>query len=141
MNDLEANKDAVRTYLRAMGAGDVDLFRSVISEDLSATVCGQSDTFGTMNRDAVLDFVVRVPQIAQGGFNFEILSLTAEDDRVVSEAVGRATFPGDVDYVNEYTHHFRFRDGKIAAIREYLDTAVAETVLLPAVNQAYREAP
>jgi ketosteroid isomerase-like protein len=141
MNDLEANKEAVRTYLSAMGAGDVELVRSVIADDLSATVCGQGDSFGTMNGDAVLDFVNRVPQIAPGGFDFEILSLTAEDDRVVSEVVGRATFPSGVEYVNEYTHHFLFRDGKISRIREYLDTTVAQTILLPAVKRAYAEAP
>lgn len=129
----EAHKDAVRTYFKAMGAGDVDLFRSVISDDYVAIISGQSNISGTLTYDQVLAFVGGVPKMTKGGFNFDIVSLTAEDDRVASESNGQSTLSNDAEYNNQYIHLFRFRDGKIREVREYMDTTLAEKVLLPVI--------
>ncbi|CAI7979683.1 Nuclear transport factor 2 family protein [Frankia sp. Hr75.2] len=129
----EAHKDAVRTYFKAMGAGEVDLFRSVITDDYVAIVCGKSKISGTLTYDQVLAFVGGVPQMTKNGFNFEIASLTAEDDRVVSESTGKSTLSNGAEYNNQYTHLFRFRDGKIREVKEYMDTTLAEKVLLPVI--------
>jgi ketosteroid isomerase-like protein len=133
MSNTEAHKDAVRTYFKAMGDGDVDSFRSVITDDYVAVISGQSKISGTLTYDQVLAFVGGVPKMTTGGFNFDILSLTAEDDRVVSESQGHSTLSNGAEYDNQYIHLFRFRDGKIREVKEYMDTTLAENVLLPVI--------
>jgi uncharacterized protein len=83
------------------------------------------------DRDQVVAFVGAVPQMTKDGIRFEVLSLTAEDDRVACESEGQSTLSTGVEYNNHYIHLLRFRDGKICEVREYMDTQLAETALLP----------
>jgi ketosteroid isomerase-like protein len=133
MSNSEGHKDAVRTYFKAMGAGDVESFRSVITEDYVAVISGRSKISGILTYDQVLAFVGGASTMTKDGFNFDIVSLTAEDDRVVCESEGRSTLANRAEYNNQYLHLFRFRDGKIREVREYMDTALAESVLLPVI--------
>lgn len=126
-----AHKEVVRTYFKSMGEGDVELFKSTITEDYCAVIAGYSKLSGTMDRDAVLGFVASVPSITKSGISFEIRCLTAEEDRVACESLGRSVMANSAEYNNQYIHLFRFRDGKIRQVTEYMDTKLAEKVLLP----------
>lgn len=130
-----AHKEVVRTYFKSMGAGDVELFKSAITDDYKAVIAGYSKLSRTMDRDEVLGFVGAVPDMTKSGISFEIRCLTAEEDRVASESVGRSVMANGAEYNNQYIHLFRFRDGKIHQVTEYMDTQLAEKVLLPLMSQ------
>jgi len=136
MGNIERHKDAVRTYIKALGVGDVDLFASVLTDDFAAIICGRSIISGPMTRDEVLAFVKEVPTISPDGINLEILSLTAEDDRVACESEGHVVLRNGAEYNNMYIHLFRFRDGKIREVKEYMDTDLACNVYLPVMGAA-----
>jgi uncharacterized protein len=128
----DAHKKVARTYLESMaGAGDVDLFASTITDDYVTVLTGQSKMSGTLTREQHLAFVRAIPKMFTTGLNFEILSLTAEDDRVACESRVTATLTNGLDYNNEYVHLFRFREGKIYRTNEFMDSALAEEALLP----------
>ena len=55
--------------------------------------------------------------------------MTAEGERVALEAESHGTHKSGKKYNNHYHFLFRIRDGKIAEIREYADTAHARDVL------------
>ncbi|XVQ14948.1 nuclear transport factor 2 family protein [Spirillospora sp. CA-255316] len=126
-----AHKEVVKTYFEAMGAGDVELFASTLTEDYRAVIAGFSKMSGTMDRDEVLAFVGDVPSMTKSGISFEIRCLTAEEDRVACESQGSSVMANGVEYNNQYIHLFRFRDGRIRQVTEYMDTQLAEKVLLP----------
>ena len=68
------------------------------------------------------------------GIQPEILSLTAEADRVVAEVRirARSAHTGE-DYDNLYAFFFWIRDGKLREVHEHLDTLyVVEKLLAPA---------
>lgn len=130
-----AHKEVVKTYFKSMGAGDVELFKSTITEDYRAVIAGYSKISGTMDRDEVLAFVGGVPSLTKSGISFEIRCLTAEEDRVACESAGRSVMANGVEYNNQYIHLFRFRDAKIRQVTEYMDTQLAEKVLLPLMSQ------
>ena len=48
--------------------------------------------------------------------------MTAEDDRVAVEATSFATMEDGRVYANSYHFLVTIRDGKVATVREYMDT-------------------
>ena len=60
-----------------------------------------------------------------GSQSFEFPTLLADGDTVALEWRVRARTPGGADYHNAYCGVFVIRDGRIATVREYLDTQYA----------------
>lgn len=56
------------------------------------------------------------------GVTNEFRMMIAEGDTVVTEARMSATLANGRSYVNDYCFIYRVRDGKVAEIREYMDT-------------------
>jgi ketosteroid isomerase-like protein len=54
-----------------------------------------------------------------------IENMIAEGDYVAEQARGKARTLDGQDYNNVYCRVWRFRDGKIAALTEYMDTELA----------------
>jgi ketosteroid isomerase-like protein len=124
-------KQSVRLHYQALGTGNVDLFTSLIDDSYSVSITGRSKSSATLSRDEVLAYVSSAQDLTRGGFDFEILTLIEEGDRVAAESIGRATLLNGSDYENHYVHLFDFVDGKIVKVKEFSDTAWAELNLLP----------
>lgn len=56
------------------------------------------------------------------GLELTLVSIIAEGDRVVLEGDSQSTVADGTNYNNHYSIHFRIEDGKIAEVREYMDT-------------------
>jgi uncharacterized protein len=65
----------------------------------------------------------------------EIVSVTAEEDRVVVEFEGKATASDGTPYANNYCMVFTLRGGKIARVHEYFCSKLADDVLWPLVEK------
>jgi ketosteroid isomerase-like protein len=61
-----------------------------------------------------------------------IEAMVAERDQVCVQLVVEATTAAGRPYRNDYHFAFRVRDGKIAGVREYVDTKYASELLFPA---------
>lgn len=57
------------------------------------------------------------------------IRIFADDDHVIVEARGEMKRNDGSAYENEYCLVFRLADGKIAEMREYLDSALCESIL------------
>ena len=64
----------------------------------------------------------------KAGIASEIEGLTAERDVVVAQTAGTAETHDGTPYNNTYCQVIRIRDGKIAAVKEYFDTALVDAV-------------
>ena len=73
--------------------------------------------------------LVSIFNIFPEGLIFTLYGMTAEDDRVALEAESHGVHKSGKQYNNHYHFLFRIRDGKIAEIKEYADTAHARDVL------------
>lgn len=139
MASAAENKRLVRTYFEAIGAGDLDRVSAMMTPDLHFRCAG-----GTGARDSVVfrspaELITDIRNSlgvlfdAKVGLTPEILSLTAEDDRVVAEVRirGRSAKTGE-PYDNLYAFFFWIREGRFAEIHEHLDTAyVGKTIFEP----------
>ena len=64
-----------------------------------------------------------------GGLRLTPLGITAEGDRVAVEAESYGKMKNGKTYQNQYHFLFQVRDGKIQAVKEYLDTIHGNDVL------------
>jgi ketosteroid isomerase-like protein len=62
-------------------------------------------------------------------FTFQMDHAFVDGDTVVIEAQSWATMPDGKQYHNYYAYHATLRDGKVAYLREYLDTKLANDVI------------
>jgi ketosteroid isomerase-like protein len=127
----DANKTVGLTFVEALGRGDAVLAKTVISEDLVAVARGSGVGAGSRNYAEILAIFDMFSTITKTGLNPTILSVTAEDDRVVVEWDGHCTLTNGAAYDNHYVHVFFVRDGKIRELREYFDTLLTNEVLGP----------
>ena len=125
----EANKAAAAKFLATVGSGDVEGFKSVVTTDLIVTTAGYAKISGVRNYEQMIGLTSAFPQITKSGLSFEVLHMTAEDDRVACEAQGFSETINGVAYNNQYHFLFFFRNGKIFKLNEYLDTQLADAAL------------
>ena len=131
MNELELNKTVVLKLLQAIGTGDTETVKSLITDDIVFTTSGTSIVSGTRGYDEVVAAPAGLMQITKSGIRFETENLTAEADRVAVQANGYSELVNGVAYNNQYHHLFLLRDGKVYKFFEYMDTLLAEKTLGP----------
>ena len=126
----EANKQLVRDTWGAVTAGDIDGFMQCLADDVSWTFFGSHRFAGTFRGkdELVAKLFAPLGEVLADGIKVEIDTLTAERDRVVMEARGRAQTKQGKHYNNHYCIVITVRDDKIAAVREYLDSELVTAV-------------
>lgn len=127
------SKQVLERYLDALVAGDVGTIRDSFTEDAVWTVHGDLPIAGPWHgRDRIVDdFLGAVggTLFEPGSQSFEFPTMIAEGDTVALEWRVRARTALGADYDNAYCAIFVVRDGRIAVVREYLDSAYAAAVL------------
>jgi ketosteroid isomerase-like protein len=126
-------KQVVRRYLDALVAGDLDTIRDSFAEDAVWTIYGDLPIAGPWRgREAIVDeFLVAAAGALYepGSIEFAFPTLIGEGDTVVLEWRVRARTAAGADYANAYCGLFTVRAGRIAEVREYLDTQYAARTL------------
>jgi len=133
---LDANKALVRRYFDAIRAADFSELEAVLDPDVRVWLPGVGELPGLLleGRKPVLDDVAETLRQLYDQMQPEILSLTAEEDRVAAELRmrGRVVRTGGL-YENHYFFLFWIRDGRVTRIHEHLDTQrAAHTLIEPA---------
>lgn len=133
-------KDVARSWLEAVGRGDLETFRSLVTDDIVHTVTGTSVLSGDRDLAGLLQLVSQLKQFTVAGLRFEFSHFTEEDDRVAVEFTGTAELINGTRYDNVYHLLFHFRDGKVARVKEYLDTQLVSDTIGPIVVAATQAA-
>jgi ketosteroid isomerase-like protein len=133
MTEHSSPKQVVRRYLDALVAGDLDTVRDSFAHDAVWTIHGDLPFAGPWHgRDHIVDdFLTTVggALYEPGSVAFEFPTLIGEGDTVALEWRVRARTARGREYANAYCGLFVVRDGRIAEVREYLDTAYAARAL------------
>lgn len=124
------NKTLVKRFYGAFCARDWPAMRTMMCDDATYWIAGSTAASGTIaGADSYIGFVSGAFGAAVGRIQMRIGQITAEADRVSLEATSAATFPGDFHYSKELHLLIQIRDGKIASVREYMDTARAQAAV------------
>ena len=121
------NVSVVREAYAAFQRGDIPGLLEMLSEDIdwwTPGTPGQIPYAGRLRgRDAVKGFFGRLAETEEIT-HFEPGEFIAQGDKVVVTGNYRGrTRPAGRDYDLDWLHVFTVRDGRIAAFREYVDTA------------------
>jgi ketosteroid isomerase-like protein len=129
---MDDSKTVARRYVAAVQAGDEATLRGMFAEDASWTLAaGDLPISGVWTgRDRILDDFLATARarLEPGSVSLEVTGLIAEEDRVVVQWTSRARTREGRPYENECIGVFTIRDGRIHAVREYMDTRYAGEV-------------
>ncbi len=135
MNDLTITDTAatLRGYLDALVTGDLDRIAEFFAPDATWTIHGTLPFAGTHDgREAIMTFLATAVdgRFVPGTQQFRFGEVLAVGDIAILEwnVTGTATATG-LQYDNDYCGLFTIRDGRIQAVREYLDTEHTREVL------------
>ena len=128
MREAEENKALVEELYRRMNARRyADMWELFTTDAIWGGGRASTDDFG--NIDAMQAIMVDpMPIFVDGGIAFTVHALTAEGDRVAAEVESYAPLVNGKVYNNHYHMLFEIRDGKIAVVKEYADTAHARDI-------------
>ena len=126
----ERNKAVVMGFFDAAAQGDMDAAFALIADDITWTNIGSTRFSGTYaGKQAIVEELIG-PLFGQlkAGIAPTIEKLTAEGDTVVVQSTGTAETHDGTPYNNTYCQVMTIRDGQIAEVREYFDTALVDAV-------------
>jgi len=129
----EANKNVVLSFFENFSGGKVDAALALMSDTATWWVAGKPDKFvlaGTKTKTQFAELLQGIGTAMPKGLRVIPKGLTAEGDRVAAEAESYGETATGKIYNNLYHFLFEVRDGKIQAVREYLDTMHAKEVLV-----------
>lgn len=127
------NRQIIEQAMQALEAGDSRPFYEAMAEDcVWRPMVGGVWSQVHRGRDRARDelFLPLRRQYADRYTN-TATHIFAEGDHVIVEAQGAVALKSGQRYDNRYCFVIRMREGRMAEVREYLDSALAERVLEP----------
>lgn len=125
----ETNKQTVARFLELFSVGAVAETMAMMTDDATWWVAGSMPISGTYSKPQFEQLLSGVLDTCTGPIRIEPRAWTADGDRVALEAESFVDTRNGRKYNNLYHFLFKLRDGKVASVREYLDTMHANTVL------------
>jgi len=120
-----ANKETVRNNFAELAKGNGAPLLESLADDVQWTIIGTTSLSKTFDgKQDVIDGLL-VPfrdALVDGHIHIHVDNLLADGDFVVVQGHGEAMTKRGVAYNNTYCWVYRFEQGKIKALTEYLDT-------------------
>lgn len=128
MSISQMNVSQAKAFLEAMGKSDVNSVEALTSDELEYWVAGRTSLSGSRDKAQLTAAMPEFAPFFPNGLRMSVTGITAEGQRVAVEAESHGITADGKTYENCYHFLFEFdHDGKIAKVREYMDTAhVAE---------------
>ena len=127
----ERNKATAQRFFELFSASDIDGVLSLMTDDATWRIPGKKEltpTAGVYSKERIGRLFRRMLEGLTAGLSMTVLSSIAEGDRVALEVVSSGDLKNGRLYRQEYHFLMEFRDGRISAVREYLDTQHAHEV-------------
>ncbi len=129
MSLIDENKRLTRVFFEAMQRGDADAIADTYADDGRVVTMGSTLISGSRGKEEIRSFAGGVLEAFPGGLAFNILNMTAEDNRVAVEATSTGTHASGKEYCNHYHFLLTWRDGELLELKEFMDTEHATDVI------------
>lgn len=129
----EENKKIVLSFFENFSAGKAEAALAQMADTATWTVMGRPDSFalaGTKTKAQFAELLKGLGAAMPKGLRLTPTALTAEGGRVAVEAESYGEHTNGKVYNNQYHFLIEVQNGKIQAVREYLDTIHAKDVLI-----------
>jgi ketosteroid isomerase-like protein len=125
----EESKKVVLGFFEKLNAGNLTAAMDEMTDSATWWIAGNFPLSGTRTKAQFVELFSKVGAEIDGGLALRVKGVTAEGDRVAVEVESFAKMKSGKTYQNRYHFLCEVRDGKIQAVREYLDTMHANEVL------------
>jgi ketosteroid isomerase-like protein len=126
---LTDHRESIKAFLAGVASGHVP--DALVTSDFHAWTTSSGALPGERYRGGV----GLLAKIFARPLQMDIISLTAEEDRVVAEVQSQGTLITGEDYRNTYVFVFRLRDGRVASLAEHFNPVVVTQMLAPLMRQ------
>jgi ketosteroid isomerase-like protein len=129
--DTDRNRATARRFFDLFSASDIDGVLALMTDDATWRIPGKKEltpTAGVYSKERIGRLFRRMIEGLASGLRKTVLSSIAEGDRVALEVVSSGDLKNGRQYRQEYHFLMEFREGRISAVREYLDTQHAHEV-------------
>ena len=122
---IDRNKEVAREFFARFTAGDIAAVLDSMTDDATWWLPGKPEQLpivGVQTKEQMARlFQVMTAQL-ENGLKMTVKSVIAEGDKVALEAESYGQLRNGRVYNQEYHFAMTIRDGKVSAVREYLDT-------------------
>jgi ketosteroid isomerase-like protein len=127
-----SNKRLMQQIFAELAKGNRKPFADAMAEDFCWIITGSIAWSRTYRGKAIVRAELLDPLFAQfaGEYSNSAQRFIAEDDHVVVQCHGKVTTRKGEAYNNSYCYVIRLAGGKMRELTEYMDTALAERVLV-----------
>ena len=126
------NKQVVLGFVEALSRGNIDAINATLADDATWWLPGSLPVSGThRGKKSIFDgFLAKAaPLFEPRSLSISVQNTIAESDNVAVEWIARGKTAKGKAYENYYNVVFEVKNGKIQAVREYVDTLYAKEVL------------
>jgi uncharacterized protein len=131
MTDTQAHKAVCTRLFERFSAGDVPGVLDLMTDDATWWLpgkAGQLPVTGTRTKAQIAKLFHAMQSQMEGPLKMTVKSAIAEGDEVAMEVESLGHLKNGRTYNQEYHFRIKLRDGKIAAVREYLDTLHVQSI-------------
>ncbi|MDP3857054.1 MAG: nuclear transport factor 2 family protein [Stagnimonas sp.] len=131
MSDTQANKDVCTRLFERFSAGDVPGVLDLMADDATWWLPGkpgQLPVVGTRTKAQIAKLFHAMESQLEGPLKMTVKGAIAEGDQVAMEVESLGRLRNGRTYNQEYHFRITVQGGKIAAVREYLDTLHVQAV-------------
>ncbi|HEX4971516.1 MAG TPA: nuclear transport factor 2 family protein [Steroidobacteraceae bacterium] len=129
--DTDRNTATAQRFFELFSASDIDGVLALMTDDATWRIPGKQEltpTAGVYTKERIGRLFRRMIDNLSTGLQMTVLSSIAAGNRVALEVTSSGDLKNGRLYRQEYHFLMEFRDGKISAVREYLDTQHAHEV-------------
>ena len=122
---IERNKQVAAELFARFSASDIPGVLALMTEDVTWRIPGKPDlspAAGIYDKERIGRLFRRMLSQLENGLKMTVLSSVAEGDQVAVEVESSGDLKNGRQYRQQYHFLIALREGKIAAVREYLDT-------------------
>ena len=122
---IERNKELASEFLARFSANDIAGALDAMTDDATWWIAGKPDQLpaaGLHSKEQLAKLEQTMGGQLKNGLKMTVKGLIAEGDKVAVEVESYGELQNGRIYNQEYHMLMTIRDGKISAVREYLDT-------------------
>lgn len=119
------NKATAREFFARFSASDIEGALALMTDDATWLIPGKPErmaTAGLYSKERIRKLFYTMLKQLESGLQITVKGMVAEGERVALEAESSGDLKNGRRYRQQYHFLIEFRDGKICAVREYLDT-------------------
>lgn len=122
---IEENKNLARQFIGRLTANDIVGALDLLADDATWWIAGKTDQMpaaGQYSKERIARLLRNMASQLPNGLKMTVKNLIAEDDKIALEAESYGELQNGRVYNQQYHFLLTVRDGRIKAIKEYLDT-------------------